>query len=624
MGGSVLRIDLLGPLQVTLDGAAVTPSAPKIRRVFSLFALCANHIVRTEQLIEELWEENPPSSVKTTLQTYVYQLRKSLCLDAAQRPRGRGAAAGDQPVLLTLTGGYLLSVDPEVLDANRFDREAQRGWAELDAGDPEAAFRTLDDALGLWRGPALVDVNPGPLLQAEALRLDEMRKNALEHRIDAALRLGRHQEVLGELTRLAAQQPTHEGFQAKLMLAFYRSGRRSEALHVYQRTRAALAQELGLDPSAELQRVHRAVLAANGSLDRRTGPAPAQQARPARPEPPRQLPSAGPQLVGRSAELEAVLAGLRPADRHGPAVVAVEGPPGAGKSALCVHAGHEVRDRYPDGQFHAVLADGEGRPLEPGDVLAEFLRAVGIPAAQIPDSVDERSRWFRTWTADRQVLVVLDDLVEDSQLAPLVPAGRECGVVIASRRRLSDPGVATTVQLRPLGPADSARLLVNLIEADRGDEALEDARRLAAPCDGLPLALHTVATRLRLRPHWSMHRMLAWSDLTGQPGTAGDDPLGLQTSVARSCRTAREDARRAFLELSVLDTPEVRLPDVAAVFELDGSRAEALLDELANLHLLSVERCGDELRYRLLPSFRAAGRWLIAEEDELALAAVCD
>ncbi|MBB4686772.1 AfsR/SARP family transcriptional regulator [Amycolatopsis jiangsuensis] len=490
-----MRIDLLGPLRVTLDGAVVTPSAPKIRRVFSLFALCANHIVRTEQLIEELWEEDPPSSVKTTLQTYVYQLRKSLCLDAAQRPRDRGGAGDGRPVLLTLTGGYLLSVDPEVLDANRFDREAQRGWGELDAGDPEAAYRTLDDALGLWRGPALVDVNPGPLLQAEALRLDEMRKNALEHRIDAALRLGRHQEVLGELTRLAAQQPTHEGFQAKLMLALYRSGRRSEALRVYQRTRAALAKELGLDPAVELQRVHRAVLAANGSLDHRAGTAVARQARPSRPEPPRQLPSAGPRLVGRTAELDAVLAGLRPADRHGPAVVTVEGPPGSGKSALCVHAGHEVRERYPDGQFHAVLADGEGQPVDPGDVLAGFLRAVGIPAAQIPDSVDERSRWFRTWTAVRQVLVVLDDLVEDRQLAPLVPAGRDCGVVVASRRRLSDPGVSTAVGLRPLAPADGARLLVDLIGVDRVGGSLEDAHRLAVPCDGLPLALHTVAIR---------------------------------------------------------------------------------------------------------------------------------
>ncbi|MFG3549037.1 BTAD domain-containing putative transcriptional regulator [Streptomyces sp. NPDC047725] len=259
-----MQISLLGPLSVTVNGENVTPTAPKPRRILALLAMSANQVVRNEQLIEEVWEDRPPSSVATTLQTYIYQLRKSLRLAGGTRA---GRDPGDE--LRTFVGGYMLTLPPQDLDSLRFEERAQHGRAQLAAGDVDRAARSLREALKLWRGPAMVDMNPGPVLMSEALRLEEIRKSVLELRIEADLRLGYHHELLAELIKLVASQPTHEGFQAKLMIALYRAGRRSEALQVYQHARESLVRELGVDPSGMLQRLHHAVL--TGDLE--PGPA---------------------------------------------------------------------------------------------------------------------------------------------------------------------------------------------------------------------------------------------------------------------------------------------------------------------------------------------------------------
>ncbi|HET8659979.1 MAG TPA: BTAD domain-containing putative transcriptional regulator [Micromonosporaceae bacterium] len=273
----MVQINVLGPLTISVNGERVTLTAPKPRRVLALLATSANSVVRNEQIIEELWETKPPVSVTTTLQTYVYQLRKYLHLNASQpsacAPDGRRLGGA----LHTFAGGYMLSLGPDALDSLQFERLAQRGRAQLEAGRVAEAAETLRAALALWRGAALVDVNPGPILQVEVLRLEETRNSTLEARIEADLRLGRHHELLSELVRIVAQQPTHEGFQGKLMLALYRAGRRSGALHAYQQARRALVKELGVEPSSELQRLHRIILAGDPCPGvTRTGPGPQQ------------------------------------------------------------------------------------------------------------------------------------------------------------------------------------------------------------------------------------------------------------------------------------------------------------------------------------------------------------
>jgi DNA-binding SARP family transcriptional activator len=252
-----VRFAFLGPLEVVEDQLVLTPSAPKPRQLLAGLVLQANHIVPVDRLIEELWDGEPPASARTTLHTYVYQLRRSL----AQA----GPAAQD--ILRTKSGGYLAAVEPESVDTYLFDRHMQRGQLALERGEPAVAAGELNRALGLWRGTALADVVTGAMLGPLAVRLGENRLRVLEMRVMAELSLGRHRELVSELKELVSAHPLHENLYAQLMLALHRSGRRFEAMHIYRQLRQTLVEELGLEPSAELMRLHRAILADDPALD---------------------------------------------------------------------------------------------------------------------------------------------------------------------------------------------------------------------------------------------------------------------------------------------------------------------------------------------------------------------
>ncbi|MEV5336771.1 AfsR/SARP family transcriptional regulator [Streptomyces werraensis] len=254
-----MDIDVLGALSVRENGISVTPTAPKPRQVLALLALHADQVVPVAALIDELWGDRPPRSARTTLQTYVLQLRELIA--AAVARDGDGAARRcAKDVLVTSPGGYLLHAAGGTIDVCEFERLAGTGYRAMDAGDFTAAARQLRDALSLWTGSALADVQTGPQLEMEARRLEESRLCALDQRIEADLRLGRHRELLGELTVLVRRYRTHENLHGQFMLALHRSGRRSEALEVYQRLRTALVRELGLEPSAGLRRMQRSIL----------------------------------------------------------------------------------------------------------------------------------------------------------------------------------------------------------------------------------------------------------------------------------------------------------------------------------------------------------------------------
>jgi len=223
-----MHVDLLGPLRIQHGNEDVTPSAPKLRQVFSLLATCANTVVLHERFIEELWEYGPPNSVTTTLQTYVYQLRKVPGL--TKSAHGRCRADAEFPELRTSRRGYILLLPMINLDSFRFEDTVRRGVHHLTTGNPQEAADRLGEALRLWRGPALADVEAGPILTAERLRLEELRRNALERRIEADLLLGRHAELIGELTGLVTQYPTNERIAGQLILALHRSNHRAQAL----------------------------------------------------------------------------------------------------------------------------------------------------------------------------------------------------------------------------------------------------------------------------------------------------------------------------------------------------------------------------------------------------------
>ncbi|MET9258103.1 AfsR/SARP family transcriptional regulator [Streptomyces sp. NPDC048182] len=257
-----MKIQVLGPLSAEVNGGSIVPTAGKPRQILSLLALHPGRVIPVPMLMEEIWGTEPPQSALTTLQTYVLQLRRRL--GTAMGPDAPGAA---KEVLATRHGGYLLQIPQESVDVHTYERLVTEGRAAYEEGDDQTSADRFRTALDLWRGPALVDVRVGPILQIEVMRLEESRLGTVERRIDADLRLARHSELIAELAELTARHPQHEGLHSQAMVALYRSGRQASALAVYRRLRIRLIEELGVEPSPQVQRLHQAMLSVDPQLD---------------------------------------------------------------------------------------------------------------------------------------------------------------------------------------------------------------------------------------------------------------------------------------------------------------------------------------------------------------------
>nr|WP_079177775.1 AfsR/SARP family transcriptional regulator [Streptomyces mangrovisoli] len=261
-----MDIGVLGSLAVRVNGVSVAPSAPKPRQVLALLAVNADRIVGVDVLVEELWGRTPPRSARPTLQTYILQIRElitaALGADTPADTDAPADAESSKDVLATVPGGYVLRVGGGGVDVWEFERLAGRGYRAVDGEDFAAAAGLLGEALGLFSGVPLGDVTTGTHLRTQVRRLEEARLCALDQRIDAELRLGRHRELLAELTVLVSRYPAHESLCGQLMVALYRSGRRGEALEAYQRLRTVLVRSLGLEPSAALAKLQRSILRA--------------------------------------------------------------------------------------------------------------------------------------------------------------------------------------------------------------------------------------------------------------------------------------------------------------------------------------------------------------------------
>jgi DNA-binding SARP family transcriptional activator len=257
-----VNIEVLGTFDVRENDVSVTPTAPKPRQLLALLALHADQVVPVASLTDELWGGCPPRTARTTLQTYILQLRELIGAALVRGGTGEGGRHAAKDVLVTLPGGYLLDSAGGTIDVREFEQMTGGGYRAMDAGDFEGAARQLRKALDLWTGPAFADVQVGGQLEMEVKRLDETRLCALDQRIEADLKLGRHRDLLAELTVLVNRYRTHENLHGQYMLALYRSGRRVDALEAYQRLRTTLVSELGLEPSAELRRMQHLILVA--------------------------------------------------------------------------------------------------------------------------------------------------------------------------------------------------------------------------------------------------------------------------------------------------------------------------------------------------------------------------
>jgi DNA-binding SARP family transcriptional activator/predicted negative regulator of RcsB-dependent stress response len=604
---------ILGPVEVWDGGQWLVPGGPRPRALLAVLLVHANQVVSTDRLIDQLWGEAPPATARTVVQGYVSQLRQTL------HRCGDGSAAGQ--VLLTRPPGYLLRVEAGELDLDRFEElgaQARRAAAD---GDLERAAQRWRAALALWRGPPLDGVASEALRRGAVPRLEEARLVALEERLEVDLGLGRHAELVGELETLVTEHPLRERLRRQLMLALYRSGRPAEALAVYHSTRQVLVEELGLEPSPAMQELERAILLADPALEPTLQTAVEALGQPVSPPWPYQLPPDIDDFTGREAAAAEVQQLLEAAQATAVVISAIAGKAGVGKTALAVHVAHRLRSSYPDGQLYVNLQGAEAQARDPTEVLAGFLRALGVEGGVIAEGLEERVRQYRSRLADRRVLVVLDDAASEAQVRPLLPGSGGCGALVTSRSRLSGLEAAHPLALDVLEPDQAVALLGKLTGPGRVAAEPEAAQAIVRLCGWLPLAVRIAGARLASRPHWRVALLAErladeWRRLDEL--RAGD--LEVRASVALSYQGRREQERRLFRRLGLLVAPSFPAWVAATLLEVEPADAEGLLERLVDAQL--VEAAGEDqagqLRYRLHDLLRVFARERLHAEEPTA------
>jgi DNA-binding SARP family transcriptional activator/Tfp pilus assembly protein PilF len=607
---------VLGAVEV-VDGERPIRFGPDKLRVLLGVLLChANREVSREALIDALWSR-PPRTAAENLRVHVYHLRRGLGAERVVRH----------------PGGYSLVVKEGELDSETFTQRVEQGSRMLAAGEIHDAARTLRAALSMWRGPAFGDLRNVDLLRARAEHLEELRLDAVARRIDADLIVGEHNQILGELARLAAEHPLRERFQAQLLLALYRSGRIAEALQAFDRYRRRLSADLGVEPGAELQALHLAILRDDPGLIPVSLPAVVAGPVAASPRSnhdeterpvPRQLPGDVAGFTGRDAELARLDALLPDESEDAPRAVvisAIAGTAGVGKTALAVRWAHRVRDQFPDGQLYVDLRGYDpGQPMPPADALAGFLRALGVHGADMPRELDERAAQYRTLLARQRILVVLDNASSVEQVRWLVPGTPSCVVVVTSRDRLAGLVArhgAHRLELDLL-PTDDAVMLLRTLIGDRVDSEPFAARMLAERCSRLPLALRIAAEFVAARPLRSLQALT--EELNGERrrlevlDAHGDERTAVRAVFSWSYRNLPADTARAF---RLLGLHPGRYFDAYVVAALTGTtlpHAAQMLDTLASGHL--VQQCNGDGRYDMHDLTRVYAAHLAGDDSD--------
>jgi DNA-binding SARP family transcriptional activator len=585
-----MEFRLLGAPEVWLDGRRLELTAGKPMALLAAGLLRANRIVSTPALVDAIWGDAPPATAGALVQTYVSNLRRSLHTDGRQ-------------VIVTRPPGYLLDVGPDTVDVARFEALAASGRAAAAEGRYGSAAESLRSALAMWRGPALDGLNSAVLRRA-AHGLEELRLTVVEERVEAELHLGRLAALAAELASLVSAYPLRETFRAQQMLVLYRLGRQADALEAYRRGRQVLHDELGVEPGAELRRLHQAILRedpalaapADGSAAPPAGAAPLGGAEEpvadpgAADEVPRQLPTQPGELVGRDREAAALRAALRAAatgDR--PVCCAITGKAGSGKTALTNAVAHATSDAFPDGQLYAMFSGASPEAEETREVLGAFLRALGVPPWRLPDSVEERGALFRGRIAGRRILVVLDNAGSEAQVRPLLPAHAGSAVVFTSRTALLGLEARCHLALDVLRPEDGLRLLSRLVGDDRVAGEPDAAEEIVRLCGGLPLAIRAVGARLALRRRWPLgvlagrlrdeHRRL--DELV-----AGD--LEVRASLQFSYASMPDPVRLAFRRLGVVGPSRFSPWLLAPLLDVGPAKAEYVADLLTDAMLIDA------------------------------------
>ncbi|WP_380286054.1 BTAD domain-containing putative transcriptional regulator [Kitasatospora purpeofusca] len=606
-GAGAPRLLILGPLALQHGRTPVPVTGPMLRRLLGLLALKHPGPATPQEITDTLWPSGPPGSHQSLVHGYVSQVRRLLA------PEDLRTAP---PTVVRTPTGYRLEAARNEIDLGRFDELLERAHQLHRAPNPEAAYEALTRALRCWRGPVLADADPALRRHPAAVAADERRVGAALLHADTALLLRRSGEAVPVLSELVTAEPLHEGLHARLILALAGCGEQAAALTVFGRLRDRLDEELGVAPGPEVHDAHLRVLRRQVPLapvggaaptgPRSTGPL-AAAARPA------QLPAATGCYVGRRQQLEELDALVAPDPARRPHVVAVVGAPGIGKTALATHWAHARRKHFEDGQLFVDLHGHSRLPaLRPGDVLARFLRALGVRPDRLPADQDEAAALYRTLLADRRMLIVLDNARDAEQVRPLIPGAPGCAVLITSRSRLAGLVVdgARRLGLDVLGPDEARHLLGSTVGACRVAAEEEAARELVRLCGGLPLAIRIAGANLvsrgtRIADHCAE---LAGGDVLGRLHVEGDRHSTVRAAFDLSYRALPPAARRMFRLLGLMPGPDLTADGAAALAGSAPAASAALLAALADAHLVQERAAG---RFGLHDLLRSYARELV-------------
>ncbi|MFE4832127.1 BTAD domain-containing putative transcriptional regulator [Streptomyces sp. NPDC056672] len=591
-----IRFAVLGPTRAWRDDVELHLGSPQQRATLTTLLLREGAQVALEELVDAIWGEAAPRAAISTLRSYISRLRRVIGTD----------------VIYSTGGGYALRTPPGALDLTLFRQWIGRAQTAHRDHQPVIAAELFREALTLWRGSPLAGAL-GVNADAQRTLLTQMRLTAIEGRFAVELELGRHVELIAEISAQVAEHPLRERLREFLMVALYRSGRQADALAAFQKGRELLAEEIGVDPGPALRRTHQRILIADATLLEASQlvPSPYEAALAPRLTP-AQLPPALPDFTGRGRQLKEITNRLT-APGGGMPVVGLVGLAGVGKTALALQAAHAVRAAFPDGQVYANLGATGEQPADASAVLAAFLRSYGYGDHAIPAVAGERAALWRTTVADRRVLVVLDDARDSDQIRDLFPGSPGSAVLVTSRSRKPELPGAHWCKIDVLNPEEALDLLSRVVGSDRVRAEPEAARRLVAACSRIPVAIRLAGVRLTARPGWTMaaverHLSAEANQLTGwHPDCqAHNEPLMLgyrQLDAAQA---------RAFRLVSLFEGTGILLRAAAEILQLPLVRTERLLESLADVHLIETDKPGHYAYHDQVKSF---ARRRAVEED---------
>jgi DNA-binding SARP family transcriptional activator/tetratricopeptide (TPR) repeat protein/DNA-binding transcriptional regulator YiaG len=606
--GTGLRLSILGPVTAWRDGQPLALGEPRQRGVLGLLTLNAGSSMHRASLVDAFWGQWPPPTAVNLIQAYVGRLRR--VIDPDHSPR-------DASGLLVSSGtSYRMQVTSDQLDWLAF-----RDWVSRAAAtrhrDATAMCEAYEQALGLWRGDPLADIDAlrGHPCIAAAVR---EWAGAVAGYADAALRAGVPERALPHLRQWVGNDPLNEKAYALLMVALAHTGQQAAALDAFVDVRDKLDAQLGVRPGPELSDAYLRILRRQVAM---TSPVTAEAPRVA----PRQLPASVRNFVGRAEELDALNDMLGSAqDGDGPVVAVITGTAGVGKTTLALHWAHQVAERFPGGQLYVNLRgfDPSSPPLDPGAAVRGFLEGLGAATDGLPREPHAQAALYRSLLARRRTLVVLDNARDSDQVLPLLPGTAGAVVLITSRSDLTGLVAgqgAQRISLPLLNDADSRHLLAGHLGPDWIARHADTAADLVALCARLPLALSIIGARIAGRQEFSPSSFVEQlRDARGRLDAlcVGEASSDLRAVLACSYQHLSPPAAHMFRVLGVHPGPDISAPAAASLAAVPARTAGLLLDELVRAHLVAENVLGRYTCHDLLRAYAVEQAQVQDTQDE--------